>query len=242
MVDHRPGSGGSITVYPGDTLYSLAFAYGVTPEALQRANGRYKLSTRPLPSGAQLRLPGAGVRDAPWKHLDSQQRRGKPLLGVLPVAVGFAVAVVVGASQLGNNPELDFHARRLAKDAAGAGAVGWFHLKRLATVFGGNISGVWHRLLHRDNSHTAPASSTSVATLRAELAHAKADTAAAKALAAAADARSEALHRELTEALAQIEQLVESENAQRRTAEAMSARVQDLGRQLTAIRQAAGEE
>ena len=182
------------------------------------------------------------MRDAPWKHLDSQQRRGKPLLGVLPVAVGFAVAVVVGASQLGNNPELDFHARRLAKDAAGAGAVGWFHLKRLATVFGGNISGVWHRLLHRDNSHTAPASSTSVATLRAELAHAKADTAAAKALAAAADARSEALHRELTEALAQIEQLVESENAQRRTAEAMSARVQDLGRQLTAIRQAAGEE
>ena len=244
------GSRGTITVYPGDTLYSLAFAYGCSPEDLQRCNPGHRLSTRRLPVGVQLRLPMDGA-DAPWNRLDArlyggrgeQQPRGGSGLPLLPVAVGFAVAAGVGAAHI--SPDFNKRCVHVAQGALKVGQEVAHHSRQLAVQLAGHVAAFFQRVVVVSEMKASPhaaAPVTSASALRAELARAKAETAAAKAIAAAADARADALANELDTALAQVEELTHAERTQRELAEAVHARVHELAKQLTRVRHAAGDE
>jgi hypothetical protein len=246
----RHGSRGTtITVYPGDTLDSLAFAYGCSPEDLQRCNPGQRLGTRRLPVGVQLRLPKDGA-PAPWNRLDArlyggreEQQPSSSGLPLLPVAVGFAVAVGVGAAHI--SPDFNKRCLHVAKGTVKVVAELAHNSRRLAVQFGGHVAAFFRRVVvvsEMKASHHAVAPVTSASALRAELARAKAETAAAKAIAAAAEHRADMLTKELDTALAQVEELTHAEQTQRELAEAVQARVHELAKQLTRVRHAAGDE
>jgi LysM repeat protein len=60
----RPASAGVYTVQPGDTLYSLAYRYGIDLADLQAANGLTDFSL-PIYSGQQLVMPGGATASSP---------------------------------------------------------------------------------------------------------------------------------------------------------------------------------
>ena len=238
-----------MTVYPGDTLYSLAFAYGCTPEELQRCNPGHRLSTRRLPVGVQLRLPKDGPV-APWNRLDARLYGGREEqlsrcssgLPLLPIAVGFAVAAGVGTAHV--SPEFNKRALHVAQGAVKVGQEVAHHTRQLAVHLAGHVAAFFQRVVvvSEVKAPHAAAPVTSASALRAELARAKAETAAAKAIAAAADARADLLARELDTALAQVEELTHAEQTQRQLAEAVQSRVHELAKQLNAVRHAAGDD
>jgi LysM repeat protein len=122
----------TVTVYKGDTLWSLAFAYGVSVDELLRANAG--LSERSMRAGMKLRLPSDADdgREAPWMRWDGReaaaagaaqqqqselQRRGPPL-GRLFLAL--AAGVAIGA--LRQSPGPAGEAVRGSFDTAGRAA------------------------------------------------------------------------------------------------------------------------
>jgi LysM repeat protein len=121
----------TVTVYKGDSLWSLAFAFGCSVDELIRANAG--LSERTLRPGMKLLLPtdtdsGAG---APWMRWDGRehappssgarqsgaQRRGAPVARVL---AALAAGVALGALRMAPGPVGD--AARAAFDGAGSAA------------------------------------------------------------------------------------------------------------------------
>jgi LysM repeat protein len=123
----------TVTVYKGDSLWSLAFAYGLSVDELLRANAG--LSERSMRPGMKLLLPtetdsGAG---APWMRWDGrehappqtgarqkgaqQQRRGAPVPRLL---AALAAGVALGALRSAPGPVGD--AARAAFDGAGNAA------------------------------------------------------------------------------------------------------------------------
>ena len=120
----------TVTVYEGDTLWSLAFAYGFTVDELARANGG--LTQRGVRPGMRLRLPGGSGEArgaAPWSRFDDghdhrravtynsdgSERRGVP---VVRLALALAGGLALGALRFAPGPVGDGTRAALDKAAA----------------------------------------------------------------------------------------------------------------------------
>jgi len=119
----------TVTVYEGDTLWSLAFAYGFTVDELARANGG--LTQRGVRPGMRLRLPGGSgeARAGPWSRFDDghehrravtynrdgSERRGVP---VVRLALALAGGLALGALRFAPGPVGDGTRAALDKAAA----------------------------------------------------------------------------------------------------------------------------
>ena len=257
----------TVTVYAGDTLWSLAFAYGCTVDELVRANGG--VSARSVRPGMKLRLPGGAAEAAPWSRFDdgheqrrayrddsAQQRGGVPVARII---VALAAGVAVGALRFAPGPVGDGTRAALDKAAAAADNAA----KTVVPVAGEvvrralpfwqaavNKLGAGLQTLGRVTSHAIiemlggtagreAGSSTGADAGLSENSRARVELAQAQALSAAAEAARASLERELAAALAAVEALTQTENAQRVLAESQAARSRELELRLDAVRLAA---
>ena len=263
----RGASSRTVTVYPGDTLWSLAFAYGCTVDELVRANGG--ISPRSVRPGTKLRLPGGAEDAGPWNRFDdgheqrrayrddSAQRRGG--VPVLRVVIALAAGVAVGALRFAPGPVGDGTRAALDKAAAAADSAAKavvpaaeVAVRRARPVVQAamNKLGAGLQALGRATSHaiievlggTSGRMTGSVKDAAAglsESSRARVELAQAQALSAAAEAARASLERELAAALAAVEALTQTESAQRALAESQAARSRELELRLDAVRLAA---
>ena len=230
-----------VTVFEGDTLWSLAFAYGCGVEDLLRANSGLDQRRR-LVAGSTLALPAESNKALPWARLESRPRGGQQLRGSrgnVPVA---AVAALLVASlpfapgSAGDMVRLALgRARRYSQQASGKVLGG------VAAVLGaGRRGAVW---LLGGVPRTRPdpdvaAESSAVMALRAEMLRARAELAEARAVSAASEARASSLAKELATALASVDAATEAEHTQRQLAQQGVLCVEELSLQLKAVRSA----
>ena len=261
----------TVTVYAGDTLWSLAFAYGCTVDELVRANGG--VSARSVRPGMKLRLPGGAADAGPWTRFDdgherrayrddsTQQRGGVP---VTRLVVALAAGVAVGALRFAPGPVGD--GTRAALDSAAAAADS--AAKAVVPAAGAAVRRAlpfWHaavsklgaclQALGRVTSHAiiealggttgreagSSAGADAATAGLSESSRARVELAQAQALSAAAEAARASLERELAAALAAVEALTQTENAQRALAESQAARSRELELRLDAVRLAAAQ-
>ena len=259
----------TVTVYAGDTLWSLAFAYGCTVDELVRANGG--ISPRSVRPGTKLRLPGGPTDAGPWTRFDdgheqrrayrgdSAQQRGVP---VSRLVLALAAGVAVGALRFAPGPVGD--GTRAALDKAAAAADGAAKavvpaaegvVRRASPVVQAamNKLGAGLQALGRATSHAiiellggtsgretgSKAPADDAAAGLSESSRARVELAQAQALSAAAEAARASLERELAAALAAVEALTQTESAQRALAESQAARSRELELRLDAVRLAA---
>ncbi len=266
MAPSWPSNGRLVTVFDGDTLWSLAFAYGCSVEELVRANPGMSERKR-LAAGAKLRLPNERSPDAPWARLEPHTQRTRAdgeaavasgnMVGAVAVAFGLLAGASVGL-RFAPGPAGD--AARDVKETAGKQLGGtrplWSHaLCGVGALLQAASRGTAHVLIRtlggtpNHASAKAPdaalelsANSATVAALRAEVTRSRAEVAEAKARCAAAEAHAATLAKELAAALANVEEMTKAEASQRKLAEAGVQRVQELSRQIAAVRHAAAGE
>ena len=142
----------TVTIFPGDTLWSLAFAYNCTVDELLRANGGVKQRT--LRPGTKLRLPGGAVDAGPWARFDDgrqprravaynddgTERRGAP---VTRLVLALAAGVALGALRFAPGPVGD-HARAALDKAASAADGAAKAVKPVADEAARRALPLWH--------------------------------------------------------------------------------------------------